>query len=74
MANDRFVYVTFIRTTPEKLWEALLKPEFTKQYWFGVTLDSDWKKGCAMEDGVLRTATSAMSARSWKSRSRSGSS
>jgi uncharacterized protein YndB with AHSA1/START domain len=45
MANDRFVYVTFIRTTPEKLWEALLKPEFTKQYWFGVTLDSEWKKG-----------------------------
>ena len=29
MANDRFVYVTYIRTTPEKLWDALLKPEFT---------------------------------------------
>jgi uncharacterized protein YndB with AHSA1/START domain len=45
MANDRFVYVTYIRTTPEKLWEALLKPEFTRQYWFGVTLVSDWKNG-----------------------------
>lgn len=45
MANDKFVYVTYIRTTPEKLWEALLMPEFTKQYWFGVTLESDWKKG-----------------------------
>jgi uncharacterized protein YndB with AHSA1/START domain len=42
---DRFVYVTYIRTTPEKLWDALLKPEFTKQYWFGVTLQSEWKKG-----------------------------
>jgi uncharacterized protein YndB with AHSA1/START domain len=45
MANDRFVYVTFIRTTPEKLWEALLKPEFTRQYWFGVTLESEWMTG-----------------------------
>jgi len=45
MAKDRFVYVTYIRTTPEKLWEALLMPEFTRQYWFGVTLESDWKKG-----------------------------
>jgi uncharacterized protein YndB with AHSA1/START domain len=45
MASDRFVYVTYIRTTPEKLWEALLKPEFTRQYWFGVTLESNWKAG-----------------------------
>jgi uncharacterized protein YndB with AHSA1/START domain len=45
MANDRFVYVTYIRTTPEKLWEALIKPEFTRQYWFGVSLESDWNKG-----------------------------
>jgi len=42
MKNDRFVYVTYIGTTPEKLWEALLSPEFTKAYWFGVTLESEW--------------------------------
>jgi uncharacterized protein YndB with AHSA1/START domain len=47
MANDRFVYVTYIRTTPEKLWEALLKPQFTRLYWMGVTLDSEWKKGAS---------------------------
>lgn len=41
---DRFVYVTYIRTTPEKLWDALLKPEFTKQYWFGSWQESEWKK------------------------------
>ena len=41
--SSRFVYVTYIRTTPERLWEALLKPEFTRQYFFGVTLNSDWK-------------------------------
>ena len=43
--TSRFVYVTYIRTTPTKLWEALLKPEFTRQYFFGVTMDSDWKVG-----------------------------
>lgn len=45
--SDRFVYVTYIRTTPEKLWEALLKPEFTRMYWFGATLESEWQKGAS---------------------------
>src|SRR5690606_6032223 len=31
--------------TPEKLWDALLKPEFTRQYFFGVSIESDWKAG-----------------------------
>ena len=44
-ANSRFVYVTYIRTTPEALWEALTTPEFQKQYWLGVTFDTDWKPG-----------------------------
>ena len=42
---NKFVYVTYIQTTPEKLWEALIKPEFTKQYWMGVSQVSDWKVG-----------------------------
>lgn len=45
--SDRFVYVTYIRTTPEKLWDALLKPEFTRLYWFGISQVSEWKKGAA---------------------------
>jgi uncharacterized protein YndB with AHSA1/START domain len=45
MAGDKFVYVTFIRTTPEALWEALTNPEFTRKYWFGVVMDSEWKVG-----------------------------
>ena len=45
MAGDKFAYVTFIRTTPEALWEALTKPEFTRKYWFGVVMDSEWKVG-----------------------------
>jgi hypothetical protein len=30
MPDSRFVYVTYIRTTPTKLWRALLEPEFTR--------------------------------------------
>jgi uncharacterized protein YndB with AHSA1/START domain len=45
--SDRFVYVTYIRTTPERLWDALLKPEFTRAYWFGSVQESDWKKGAS---------------------------
>ena len=42
---SRFVYVTYIRTTPAKLWQALTQPEFTKQYWAGTWQESDWKAG-----------------------------
>src|ERR1700722_8254750 len=45
MAKSTFVYVTYIRTTPEKLWSALTDPEFQKQYWFGMHCESQWKKG-----------------------------
>ena len=31
MKKDQFVYVTYIRTTPEKLWKALIEPEFTRE-------------------------------------------
>lgn len=40
-----FVYVTFIRTTPERLWSALTTPEFIRQYWFGMHCESGWKPG-----------------------------
>jgi uncharacterized protein YndB with AHSA1/START domain len=45
MAESQFVYVTFIRTTPEKLWRALMEPEFTRQFWMGTTQESEWKVG-----------------------------
>ncbi len=45
MAESRFVYVTFIRTTPEKLWRALTEPEFTRQYWVGTVQECEWKVG-----------------------------
>lgn len=45
MSGSKFVYVTYIRTTPEKLWAALIEPEFTRQYWAGTHQVSDWKVG-----------------------------
>ena len=54
---SRFVYVTYIRTTPEQLWAALTKAEFIKQYWFGVNIETDWKAGSPWKmmypDGTL---------------------
>ena len=45
MADSRFVYVTYIRTTPQKLWPALTGPEFTRQFWCETSLESEWKVG-----------------------------
>jgi uncharacterized protein YndB with AHSA1/START domain len=45
MPKSTFVYVTYIRTTPEKLWEALTDPQFQKAYWFGVHCESEWTAG-----------------------------
>ena len=46
--DQDFIYVTYIKTTPEKLWDALTNAEFTRQYWFGIDVKSDWKVGSAM--------------------------
>jgi uncharacterized protein YndB with AHSA1/START domain len=42
---SRFLYVTYIRTTPEKLWEALTRPDFTRAYWCETWQDCDWQVG-----------------------------
>ena len=49
MRKTEFIYVTYIETTPEKLWEALTDGDFTERYWFGVRLRSDWKAGSSFE-------------------------
>ena len=43
--KSTFVYVAYIRTTPAKLWRALIEPEFTKQFWAGTWQECDWKVG-----------------------------
>ncbi len=51
------VFVTYIVTTPDKVWEALTNGEFTKQYFFGRRMESDWNVGLPfkliMEDGRI---------------------
>ena len=45
MPKPEFVYVTYIETTAEKLWEALTSSAFTRRYWFDTELRSDWRVG-----------------------------
>jgi len=45
MSKSTFVYVSYIRTTPQKLWSALTDVEFIKQYWFGMRCESQWTAG-----------------------------
>jgi uncharacterized protein YndB with AHSA1/START domain len=46
MARSTFVYVTYIRTTPQKLWSALTEDvDFMQQYWFGMHCESQWRAG-----------------------------
>jgi len=47
MARSTFVYVSYIRTTPQKLWSALTDVQFMKQYWFGMHCESQWTAGSA---------------------------
>ena len=66
MASSRFVYVIYIRTTSEKLWQALFDPEFTCRYWCETVQESAWKPGASwrimIPDG--RVADSGRSSRS----------
>jgi uncharacterized protein YndB with AHSA1/START domain/DNA-binding transcriptional ArsR family regulator len=47
MDKPSFVYTTYIKTTPERLWQALTDPAFTERYW-GATFQTDWKAGSTM--------------------------
>jgi uncharacterized protein YndB with AHSA1/START domain len=48
MDKPQFVYVTYISTTPEKVWNALVSPEVTAKYWQHVNV-SDWQPGSEWE-------------------------
>lgn len=44
MTKPDFIYTTYIKSTPQKVWDAITNPEFTRQYWKHENV-SDWKKG-----------------------------
>ena len=60
MTSSAFVYVTYIKATPERVWSALTDKDFIPRYWFGMTCESEWTSGSSwklkFEDG--RTADS----------------
>jgi DNA-binding transcriptional ArsR family regulator/uncharacterized protein YndB with AHSA1/START domain len=60
MADPEFVYTTYIATTPERLWQALIDPVFTRRYW-GTTFETDWEVGSTMtwEQGGVAIADPA---------------
>jgi uncharacterized protein YndB with AHSA1/START domain len=57
VSKPEFVYVTYIKTTPEKLWEALTSSEFSRRYWFDTELRSDFKVGSPFALVMNGTAT-----------------
>jgi uncharacterized protein YndB with AHSA1/START domain len=44
-SDERYVYVTYIATTVDRVWQALVDGEITRQYWFGNENVSDWREG-----------------------------
>lgn len=59
MSKPEFVYVTYIATTPARLWEALTRGEFTRRYWYDRRIKSDWRVGSPVRffDGASQTVT-----------------
>ncbi|HMG70739.1 MAG TPA: SRPBCC domain-containing protein, partial [Gemmatimonadaceae bacterium] len=54
MTKPSYVYVTYIATTPEKAWRAVVDPDVARQYWQGASGPahvnvSDWKPGSRWE-------------------------
>jgi uncharacterized protein YndB with AHSA1/START domain len=45
MSKSTFVYVTYIRTSPDRVWSALTTTDFIRQFWFGMDCQSDFKPG-----------------------------
>jgi uncharacterized protein YndB with AHSA1/START domain len=57
MESATYTYVTYINTTPEKLWNALTDPEMTRQYWFNHRNASDWQEGSTWEHQMYDDAS-----------------
>ena len=55
MEKPEFVYTTYIRTRPERLWQALTDPSFTRRWW-QTTFETDWSVGSSMiwdDNGIV---------------------
>ena len=50
--DTKAVFEIFIKTTPERLWEAITDPKMRAKYTFGVETHSDWTDGSSYTSGV----------------------
>jgi uncharacterized protein YndB with AHSA1/START domain len=46
------IYEIYIRTTPDRLWQAIIDPEIRSKYNFGAAVRSEWEVGSRLEMGV----------------------
>jgi len=57
MDRPRHVFQVYIRTTPERLWQAITDPTFSTRYFFQTKVDAEWRAGAPLrywsEDGGL---------------------
>ena len=60
--KPKTVYVTYIASTPEKVWEALTRPEFTRQYFSGFAIDVEPREGGAF---LLLAPDGSVHVREW---------
>jgi uncharacterized protein YndB with AHSA1/START domain len=49
MNKPSSVYVSYVASTPERVWQALTDPEFIRQYWAGMSITSDWRVGSSVQ-------------------------
>jgi uncharacterized protein YndB with AHSA1/START domain len=53
-----FVYATHIAASRQRVWDALIDPDFTRRFWNGRVVESDWRIGSAIrfthdyDDGI----------------------
>jgi uncharacterized protein YndB with AHSA1/START domain len=57
MPKPSFVYVTYIASTPEKVFTAITDPEITQRYWSGMRNVSDWRVGSAWQHQPAKDPT-----------------
>ncbi len=66
MNDQKFLYVSYIKTTLDELWQALTSSEFTRQYWMGSDIESDWKTGSPIkvitQDGTVKVSGKILAA------------
>ena len=56
MERPTHVYVLYIRTSPERLWQALISPDYTERYFYGGHYESTWETGASYRS-VLQDGT-----------------